>query len=137
MHREKSAIIGVVLSSEMYCWREVLRGISTFVAGAVQWRLELFSPLEHFVDLVRQDDIDGLLLGPVNDMTEARAAARAVDGPVVGVVADYRLSRNKVNVLASVGSDDEQVGELAAQHFLSKGYRHFAFLGTAAQWSDA
>jgi LacI family transcriptional regulator len=133
---DEPANIGVVLSSEMYCWREVLRGISTFVTGAAQWRLELFSPLEPFVELIRQDSIDGLILGPVNDLDEARAAARAVHGPVVGVVADYQLTRNKVDVLASVGSDDEQVGELAAAHFLSKGYRHFAFLGTAAQWSD-
>jgi LacI family transcriptional regulator len=136
VHSDEPANIGVVLSSELYCWREVIRGISTFVTGAAQWRLELFSPLERFVDLIRRDRIDGLLLGPVNDMAEARAAVRAVKGPAVGVVGDYFLPRTKVNVLTSVGSDDQAVGELAAEHFMTKGYRHFAFLGTAAQWSD-
>jgi LacI family transcriptional regulator len=130
------ATIGVVLSTEMDCWREVLRGVSTFVMKSGELGLELFTPLEDFVELIRAHDLDGLLLGPVPDVAEARASIAAVDGPVVGVVADYHVSQPEVPVLASVESDDEQVGAVAARHFLDKGYRHFAFLGTPARWSD-
>lgn len=130
------ARIGVVLSTEMDCWREVLRGVHAFALNVGDWGLELFSPMEDFVSLIRAHQPDGLLLGPVHDVEEARAAVSTIKGPAVGVVADWHIKASRVDVVASVESDDVQVGRLAARHFLNKGYRHFAFLGTPARWSD-
>lgn len=136
MDQRSGLQIGVVLPTNMACFRGVIRGIHTFAMKAGTWNLGLFSPLEDLVPLVRAHKLDGILLGATHHIDEARAVIRATNGPAVGVLADYQGKGTEAPVVASVEPDHVQDGVLAAKYFLEKGYRHFAFVGIPARWSE-
>jgi LacI family transcriptional regulator len=126
--------VAVVLSTDMACYREILRGVNTFTTSNGNWTLDLYSANEDFVGKIRCGNPDGLIISAVNDQREAAAAVTAVDGLAVGVAGTFQDT--DLTGLAQVESDDDKVGELAAAHLLSKGFTNFAFLGAPALWSD-
>lgn len=126
--------VGVVLSTEMGCFRSMLRGINAFAVTRPEWCLELCTPAEDFLTLIRQNRPHGLLIGPVSRPGDALAAIRSVEKRAVSIGTRFGDDSGEA-VLPSVESDDIQVGEMAAAHFLEKGFRHFAFLGIDAWWS--
>src|SRR5690348_3583618 len=85
----KHRLVAAVQTTEQDCFRHILRGINAFANAQGNWHLELLSPVEDFVRLIREWKPDGLLLGPVNDTDEAAAAVLAVSGRAVGVAGQY------------------------------------------------
>jgi LacI family transcriptional regulator len=131
---EKGRRVAVVLSTDMACFREILRGVNAYTTSQGNWMLELFSAQEDFVGKIRSRGPDGLVISAVNDPDEAGAAVKAVERRAVGVAAQFR--EEGLVDLPQVESDDEKVGEVAAAHLMGKGLANFAFLGAPAAWSD-
>ncbi len=131
---EPTRRIAVVLATDMACYREILRGVNTFTTSKGTWTLELYTAAEDYVEKIRVNQPDGLVISAVNDPREAVAAVRSVAGKAVAVAATF-VDPDLAHV-PQVEADDEKVGELAAAHLLSKGFTNFAFVGAAAVWSD-
>ena len=126
--------VGVIQTTELACYRDILRGINAYAATAANWQVEQFGQYEDFVGLIRQGHIKALLIGPVLDTKQVEHAVAEVKGLAIGVAAQFE--NRGLGGLIEVESDDVAVGHLAAEHFLAKGYKNYAFLGTEAQWSD-
>jgi len=77
---------------------------------------------DRHVEALRSRQIDGIILDAVG---AAGLPARALEGMNV-VLVDEQLE-----TFPAVVSDAEHAGELAAQHLLSLGHRHLAFIGPA------
>jgi LacI family transcriptional regulator len=129
--RHRRTIV-VVMDRSLTCHREILRGVSSFVRAHGDWHVHIFTPADDYLQLVRDAKPDGLILGWVHDAHNARATCDLVPH-TIGVCG--QLERLGLDDLAQVESDDEAVGELAAWHFLHKGFKHFAFVGLQTIWS--
>ena len=132
---ESDLKVGVVLSTEQGCFRNVLRGVHKFSLARRGWIVELISPRDDLLPLLRREDITALVLGPTQDVADARAAIEQVRGWAVGVAGEYGDDADFAK-LPWIDSDDVAVGRLAARHFCERDFEHFAFVGTHAGWSD-
>jgi LacI family transcriptional regulator len=123
--------IAVVIPTHMTCFRDLLRGINAFAHAKATWRLH-FLREDNYVQFISRYKPDGLLIGALSDYGQGKQAIARVSR-CVGVVGGYR--HHSIDKIVAVESDDERVGEVAAQHFIQKGYRDFAFVGQDAWWS--
>lgn len=118
----RSLPIALVFSFSLSYCRGVLRGISRFAADRDDWILAPIAP------------------GPDLAISLAAMAPRGV----IAHIYDRRLARiltalrrpviNVCGIMPQlsfprIGIDDQQVGELAARHFLDRGLRSFAYIG--------
>lgn len=126
--------IGVALTTELACYRDMIRGINAFAATHPNWQVELFAPHEPLDTIVHDGNIQGWILGPVHDTGVVTRTIQAVNGNGVGVGAQFQF--HGLAGLVETESDDIAVGRLAAEHLRAKGFQHFAFVGTDAEWSD-
>lgn len=120
MYRER--VIGLVLSHGYAYYRRILRGIAEFADRRPEWRFESVAP-----EIGR----------PVHELL------KNVDAAIMGICSREwcdlaRRSRARiVNIdcvlpglpMPRVGVDNRMIGQLAAQHFLERGIRSFAFVG--------
>jgi LacI family transcriptional regulator len=120
MPRER--FIGLALSHAYSYYRDILRGITRFVEGRSHWRFVRLAP-----------EVD----------RSVRETLRHVDAAIVDVNSrqwcDVLLKTRAriVNVgnvvpglpLARVGVENRAIGRMAAEHFLERGLRSFAFVG--------
>jgi LacI family transcriptional regulator len=112
--------------------RALLLGVGDFILSHGPWSV-------HFAELGSDDTPPPWLKGwnghGVLFRGENRRIARAVaklDMPMVDLTPSRLLQR-----APWVKSDDTAVARLAAQHFLERGFRHFAFCGDARfSWSN-
>ena len=112
--------------------RELLIGIGDYILSHGPWSV-------HFAELGRSDpppswlaswDGDGVVVRGENARI-ARAVAK-LSVPVIDMTPSRLLPK-----APWVKSDDGAVARLAAQHFLDRGFRHFAFCGDARfSWSN-
>ena len=123
----------MVMSAELACFRDIIRGINSFAAIQANWQVELIGAFEDLPKLVRDRHLQGIILGPLWDLHVVQAALEAVEGRAVGVAAQFAL--RGLTGLVEVESDDRAVGRLAAEHLLGKGFEHFAYLGTDDEWA--
>lgn len=77
-----------------------------------------------YLDLFREQRVNGVLITPASDDVEKLVRAHASGTPVVLV--DYEIPGS---VFCSVAVDDVEGGYLAASHLLSLGRRRIAFVG--------
>jgi LacI family transcriptional regulator len=107
--------------------RRLLRGVNE-IALERGWLLLLYSPRRDFRWLLREWAPSAVIVGPHQSLPlPAELSGRLV----VGANADLSTER-----LPWVGVDDRRVGELAADHLLSKGLQHFAsFSFEAGGWA--
>lgn len=124
--------IAVVMGTGMNCYREVIRGINAFSNAHQRWHVDLLAPVSGFVGELRTIQPDGVLLGPLSTSREC-AATRDLVPFVVGAIGQH--SQNEPSGITEVEADDFEVGRIAAKYFIEKGYKHFAYVGTAASWS--
>ncbi|MGN6366806.1 MAG: substrate-binding domain-containing protein [Phycisphaerae bacterium] len=110
-------------------WRELMEGITLYVReGGVPWQLYSVSPEEFRKFLAQRPD--GVLCMYAADARQAIAAVKKSGVPAVNMM------RNLFPAMPSVASDHEAIGREAAGYFLSRGFRHFAFVGVDRAWSD-
>jgi LacI family transcriptional regulator len=120
----------LVESSYGSIWRELMEGISFYVrAQHVAWQIHCITTPEIVTGLDR--DADGLLCIIPNSRADLVAAVKRSQTPAVNMLRDI------TPVLPSVLSDNEAVGERAAEYFLARGFRSFAFVGIDRTWSDS
>jgi LacI family transcriptional regulator len=126
-------IVAILERADMTWLGEVSRGISAFASAKAVWQLTFAQPTDGLLISLQNRKPDGLILGPIQ-REHGMDAAAAVAGRCVGVVGWPRSANDG---FATFDSDDQRVGELAARHFLQKGFREFAFVGDGATWSSA
>lgn len=106
----------------------ILRGIKTFAEQQENWAFT-FSP-EHFgssIEALRHWPGDGII-ATLTTRREARLASE-MNIPVVnlsGMLRETGLSRVMVN--------QEAIGQMAADHLLERGFRHFGYFGVQRVW---
>ena len=102
---------------------QVSRGIARYVNEGAGWST-FVRPLagDGLEPALRRWRGDGLICS-VND-AESAAYVRSLEMPLVNVT-----GRMPTGDVPSVIGDDEAVGRMAAEHFFSRGFRHFACLG--------
>jgi LacI family transcriptional regulator len=105
--------------------RGLLRGIIRYQRKHGPWSIAfqphgLGEPIPHWLRTWRGDGI----IARINDMATARELMR-LNLPLI----DLRASLPDMH-LPVVGIDNQKVVHLAVEHFLARGFRHFAFCGT-------
>ena len=117
--------IGLVFGYSLSYYREIVRGIRAFAEPRPRWAFTPIAPDPRAVAAIGPLDHDGLIAHVfTRDLAEALARLRKPVINVSGVLPDLAMPR--------VMADHEQVGRLAAGHFLDRGLRHFGFLGYSA-----
>ncbi|HSV15045.1 MAG TPA: DNA-binding transcriptional regulator [Tepidisphaeraceae bacterium] len=124
--------IAVVMATHMTCYRELLRGITAFANATASWELHHYLPVDNLARFVEQDKPQGLLLGALSNAEQGRQAVACVQR-CVGVCGFP--AEDGIAVTMDFESDDLRVGQVAARHFVQKGYREFAFVGRESSWS--
>ncbi len=114
--------IGLVFGFGLGFYRDILRGIKLFAETRTHWLFTPIAPEPRAILSHRKVGLGGLI-AHVSNAPLANALAR-LDLPVVnvaGVLPGLPFARVMV--------DHEAVGEMAAQHLLDRGLRHFGFVG--------
>ena len=124
MSRANAIPVAAILDSHRTCFRSLQLGVNSFAQAAAQWNLTIFPAADAMVQLQRLQPA-GVVLGPMEEA--AFEAVRPLLKHVVGVCGFYGLERGAA--FPNVDVDDKQVGAMAADYFLKKGFRNFAFLG--------
>ena len=110
--------------------RELLKGIAEFAQERRNWILRLLTPS----DLRPRSALagfDGVIARLADTATRRRLAASRL--PVVDA-----FCQNPSPSFIGVDSDHDAIGEMAAGHFVSRGFRSFAFCGfNGTAFSDA
>lgn len=130
MHARR--VIAVVQWADMTCFREVLRGINAFANAKAAWQMHFFTPSDNYDAFLQEQQPDGIVFGLLSSEHARRAIQRVPQ--CVGVCGFLSAELPEVTTFES---DDERVGEMAAQHFLRKGFHEFAFAGNSVGWSLA
>ena len=123
-------IMGVFLDVYMAYGREILRGLSAFVRTDPQWELRLLSYTGDMSPvLLEKHALDGIV-APFRISGDSgaflNAALRKCPGRVVGVG-----SLESSLPIPRFLCDSEQAGKLAAEYFVQKGFRNFAYVPDA------
>src|SRR5438270_9505273 len=127
--------VAVVMPTHMTCYRDILRGINAFANAHGSWQVYYHTPAERLPYLLDHLQPEGLLLGPLANDQQSEEVKRALPrvSHCIGLCA-WHADEGITNI-TEFESDDHRVGQVAAQHFLQKGYRDFAFLGMDFKWS--
>ena len=113
--------IGVELATSHAFGRQFAEGLAAYAAKHTQWRLRPID-LEGGLSSKILSSLDGAVLRILDDTIERRV--RQAGLPVVDIYCGKNLPG-----LAQVRTDDERIGQLAAEFFLSKGFENFAWYG--------
>lgn len=106
-----------------------LRGIAAFVRPNRAWTFDLIGPSLAGTERLLARKPDGILLG-VSDDTVLELVERS---RVPAVCTGAPSTRN----ISQVGNDEVLVGQLAAQHFITRGFRRFAYVARTGTHPDA
>jgi LacI family transcriptional regulator len=116
-------------SSFAFIMREITEGITLYIRERrAPWQLYYASPEEFLPALNSRPD------GALTLFTRARQTH--IDAINRLRIPTVNMLRNLHPDLPSVASDHVAVGAAAADYFLSRGFKHFAFLGTDRDWSE-
>ncbi len=114
--------IGLVFNYSLSYCRAILRGIKRYAQARPNW---IFAPVEpdaRGLRLLKSLRPAGIIAHIYTSrLASALAAPRLPLVNVCGVLSNLRIPR--------VGLDDTAIGHAAANHFLDRGLRHFAFVG--------
>ncbi|HEV7300231.1 MAG TPA: XylR family transcriptional regulator [Tepidisphaeraceae bacterium] len=108
--------------------RAAIRGASLH-AHTAGWHLHLGPPVPDIIPLLREWSVDGVI-GYVPSES-FRTALTHVCPNVVSLSNIVKATGDGSDRLRVVSADDAAVGAMAAQHFIERRFRHFAYLGYA------
>lgn len=106
-----------------------LRGIAAFVRPNRPWTFDIIGPTLPGIDRLLGLKPDGLLLCVSDDRVLERAERSGVPTVNMGAPTTRRISQ--------VTNDETLVGVLAAQHFITRGYKRFAYVARTGTHPDA
>lgn len=114
--------IALILPYDLGYCRGILRGIRAYARQKPQW---LFTPLDPEAELaraIRELKPAGIIAHVYRrPLVRPLQAAKCPVVNVAGILDDLPFPR--------VGLDNQAIGELAAEHLLAGGFRHFAYAG--------
>ena len=119
--------IGIVMTHGYSYFRDILRGIRRYAEAQPRWIFTTVAAEPRSLKPLVEFKPDGLIAAV--ESAALRKSVAALRRPVVNIAAVLRQSLP----FPRVGVDNVEVGRLAAQHFLERGLRHFAFVGNP-QW---
>jgi len=134
MQRIGKRKVGVALSTELACYRDMIRGINAFAKVQLNWRVEHLSIYADLPRLVVDNRFDGVLIGGTENLESVKKVLHSVNGRAVGIGGQF--AHHGIKGMVEVESDDLAVGRMAAEHFLAKGLQHFGFIGIDTEWSE-
>jgi LacI family transcriptional regulator len=119
----ESMHIGIALEFHYEYARAVMRGIVSYARPARPWIFHIMDANPERFSGTRVDHLDGvigtLVFKEVTDLLHTHG------------VATVNISNRHANPgVARVGTDDRGIGQIAARHFLDRGFSHFAFIDT-------
>lgn len=117
-----SVRIGLVFGYGLSYYRDIVRGVRAFAEARSHWSFTPIATEPEALGDLDPLDLDGLIAHVFT--RELGEALLRLGRPVVnvsGVLPDLKIPR--------VMADHEQVGRLAAGHFLDRGLRHYGFFG--------
>ena len=126
---EKARRVAIILPSLGLRDGEILRGIRAFVGPARNWWLHVIGDQHSRIRALRPWKPDGII-GVMRTRAVAASVA-ALRKPAVNVSNAMPPSKSE---FARVASDDVTVGSLAAEYFLSLGFRSFAMFDEPGYW---
>lgn len=113
--------IGVVVDGAAKIGRELVRGIEAYAIARPRWRFVYVGrPHERPNELQRVESCDGVISQPISPAHVRRLKASKAKFVIVG-------SAQPGKALPVVMTDANAIGELAAEHLIGTGVRHFAF----------
>lgn len=111
--------------------RDVLQGIGAFLqANELSWQIQCVDA-EQFPLMLDSAAVQGAI--SVLGKNAHRQVRQLIDSKVPAV----NLLQDLSPAVPSIASDDAAIGQAAAMHLLSRGFRSFAYLGLNASWSAA
>jgi LacI family transcriptional regulator len=117
--------IGLVFGYSLSYYRDIVRGVRAFAESRPRWSFTPIAPEPEAVEAIRPLEHDGLIAHVfTRDLADALSRLGKPVVNVSGVLPDLAMPR--------VMADHEQVGRLAAEHFVDRGLRHFGFFGYTA-----
>ena len=128
----KSPQVALIIESSVSYGRNILRGIARYMASHHRWSVyfeqhELGAPPPAWLD---SSHWDGILCRPTDPVLARRLKRMKV--PVV----DLNDLYENLN-FPWVGSNHRAIGCLGANHFLERGFHHFAFCGFSNElWAE-
>src|SRR4051812_18636126 len=117
---EPTPVVYLFVPIDFSYGREIIRGVREYTQKNRMWQLAVAeATVKNIRSLKREkpDGIIGLLATP-----ELEDAVRALKVPAVNV-----SSMCKGNRLPGVIPQNAAISQIAAQHFLERGFRHFAY----------
>jgi DNA-binding LacI/PurR family transcriptional regulator len=125
-----SARIGAFLPIDTGYGREVLRGIGRFKQDNPHLEVLKFSEtLGEFPEKIRELKLDGIIAKITGRRSEENFLGLSI--PVINFSGQYQTQS-----IPTVTTDDRRLGTMALKHFAQRGFRHFAFCGTAAHFAS-
>jgi LacI family transcriptional regulator len=118
--------IAVVLNMFQHYDRGILRGIAAYAHEHQQW--SIYAEEEESLKMpdLRQWQGDGMITS--FDDPNAAKMVQGVSTPVVGIGGGQGWYDDQSGI-PYVGTDDESIGQLAAEHLIARGLTDFAFCG--------
>jgi LacI family transcriptional regulator len=120
----------LLIESSRAAGRGLLRGIADYARHYGPWSF-FWEPggLEKAWPTLRKSDADGIILRDIENVDEV------IQLGLPAVIVEHRLS--EVPGQTNVVTDSSAIGQLAADHLLACGFRHFAYCGYAqTPWSE-
>ena len=110
----------LLVESSRASGRDILNGVANYARYHGPWAF-FWEPggLEKVGPMLKTLDADGIILRDVDKLSEARAFG------IPAVVVGY--SRKEIPGLINVVTDSVRIGQMAAEHLLQCGFKHFAY----------
>lgn len=122
----KSLRIALLIGQDAGFFRDLLRGIRSYALEKRDWTFQVGPPESAAIAAFRRWNPHGIISQLISP--ELAAEAIKLQKPLVDI--SYSVPGLAV---PAVDVDHEMVGRLAAEHFLERGYRNFAFFGS--EWA--
>jgi len=117
--------IALLLESDMAFDRAIARGVGDYVHTHKGWLVMMDPVMEFTVDALRHWEPDGI----ISSAYLARKGGLNLPGVPAIVVGSSPDGQEGSLGAPVVGSNHHEIGRLAARHFISKGFKNFAFCG--------
>ncbi len=121
-HTNKAPVIGLLIESSRASGRALLAGIAKFAQHYGHWSFYWEpSGLEKAWPKLKALNVDGIILRDVDKLDEVLALE------IPAVV--FGHSKTEIPNLINVVTDSSAIGQIGAEHLLSRGFKHFAYCG--------
>jgi LacI family transcriptional regulator len=132
VHRKQKYDIRIafVVPSISLNLRHILRGVCRYAMVNTDWHLRIASGIpEHILPLLKKTAVDGMFVAIHSKKLMSNVAAMKL--PCIGMDCLH-----VPKILPYLTADSFHAGRLAAEHFLARGFRHFAYYSPSSYfWS--